>query len=324
MLKIADIEDLQKLETHEILKKLLELWPHIHKMHITLLGLNKGENFLTAMAMLQPGRITQRSNLKEIKGKTDLLAHYFFKLQKGNTASPDIQFLNKIWHLKTDSHLMQKIIFFFDRSIEIPSCMMQQFDHYLQKLYESAYDPILKLFYSHYLFSNVLHQLGIQEMQRLSRIFNIKVFGDLNFIRFPALYQEHLLNPTLKFNEENLYSFLYDLSSIIRLANIVLQHVTNLYKELIDNISHSEILSKVYKSPEFFPNIFSKPIISISDVIESMGWKRDKAARFLNQLAKTGYFSAEKIGREKVFFNLTLLRTVKDVLEDNSIFEILH
>ena len=324
MIQITDVQDLQRLETNQSLKKLLGLWPHIHQMHITLISLDKGENFLTAMTMIQPGPLTRPSSPEEIKEKTDLLAHNFFKIQKDSTIFPDLQFLNNIWHLKTDSSLMQKIVSFLDRNIKIPSSIMQQFDTQLDKLNKSTYDPILKVFYLHYTFSNILHELGLQELQRPLRLFNIKIFADQQFIRFPAIYQEHLLSPTLHFNEENLLSFLHDLSSIIRLANLVLAHVSSLYKELTDNISHLEILTKIHKSPEFFPHIFSKPVISISDVIYSMNWKRDKAARFLNQLVKTGYFSMEKIGREKVFFNLTLLRIMKDVQEDSNIIEILH
>lgn len=324
MSSIADVQDLTKIETAKTLKKILALWPHIHQMNITLLSLYKGENFLTAMTMIQPGPIITPSSRQEIQEKTDLLAHHFFKIQKDSTIFPDLKFLNNIWHLKTDSALIQKIVSFFNRDIKIPASVMQYFDQCLEKLNKTEYDFSLKIFYLHYLVSNILYNLGMKELHRPLRIFNIKAFADQGFIRYPAFYQDYLLTPTLNLNEESLLHFLHDFTSIICLANLVLQHVTDLYHELTDNISHLEIVKKIDKSPEFFPHIFSKPVISISDVIHSMSWKRDKAARFLNQLVKTGYFSMEKIGREKVFFNLTLLRIIENVKEDHSILEILY
>lgn len=247
------------------------------------------------------------------------------EMQKTNTRLLEMNVLHKVWNIPLDGPGFKKIILFFNKEQQISPEYLTLFDQSLFVLKDSSVDPFIKCFYMQYVASYILVKIEAKNQERILRILILRLAKDENILEKPVLYHLHLLDYAQhNFCEQELLQFIEGFHTIFRLGTLVLQHAASFYEVLTSKVSHMEIVKKIEKKPELFPAVFAKPVIGIADVMETMEWKRDKAARFLNGLVDMGYLSVEKVGRENSYVNETLLKILSEIRKDQVIKSLLN
>ena len=185
---------------------------------------------------------------------------------------------------------------------------------------EDGIDPLIKVCLIHYQFESI-HPF-YDGNGRTGRILNILYLVLNNLIDSPILYLSKYINKTKQeyyklFNEvRNTNNFedwiLYILKGIeitsketITLIEKIQNEMKN-YKEEFRNK-----LPKIY-SKELLESLFYEVYTKISYIEKACNVTRLTASSYLNQLEEIGLLESEKVGRERLYKNVRLIKLLSD------------
>ncbi len=185
---------------------------------------------------------------------------------------------------------------------------------------EDDIDPLIKVCLIHYQFESI-HPF-YDGNGRTGRILNILYLVLNKLIDSPILYLSKYINRTKQdyyrlFSEvRNNNNFedwiLYILKGIEITSNETIKLIENIQKEIKDYKEEFKTkLSKIY-SKELLESLFYEAYTKISYIEEKCGVTRLTASSYLNQLEKMGLLESEKIGREKIYKNVRLIKLLSD------------
>lgn len=177
-------------------------------------------------------------------------------------------------------------------------------------------DPLVRMAIAHYQFE-AIHPFT-DGNGRTGRILNLLLLVDLGLLDIPVLYLsryiiEHkedyyrlLLEVTTKQRwEEWLLFMLRAVHETARWTTAKIKSIKLLMVETAQSMKANA--PKIY-SRELVDLIFLQPYCRISDVVEADIAQRQAASIYLRALAETGLLKELRVGREKIFINLGLMR----------------
>ena len=185
---------------------------------------------------------------------------------------------------------------------------------------EDGIDPLIKVCLIHYQFESI-HPF-YDGNGRTGRILNILYLVLNKLIDSPILYLSKYINKTKQeyyklFNEvrnNNNYEdwILYILKGI----EITSKETIVLIEKIQDEIKNYKDefktkLPKIY-SKELLESLFYEVYTKIAYIEKACGVTRLTATSYLNQLEEIGLLESEKIGREKIYKNLRLIKLLSD------------
>jgi len=157
---------------------------------------------------------------------------------------------------------------------------------------------------------------------RTGRILNVIYLTLNNLIDLPILFLSsyiiknkseyyQLLN---KVNSENKWEewIIYVLEGIHQTAKATIHKIEEIHDLLATTIESAKIKTpKIYRK-ELIELLFEFPYCKIEYVQNKVGVKRLAASRYLQKLEKEGFLRSQKVGREKIYINQTLLNCLGD------------
>ena len=211
-------------------------------------------------------------------------------------------------------------------TIYIPPQSEAEIRNYLKNLEdfindsEDDIDPLIKVCLIHYQFESI-HPF-YDGNGRTGRILNILYLVLNKLIDSPILYLSKYINKTKQeyyklFNEVRLNNnfenwIIYILKGIeitsketIRLIQKIQNEIKNYKEEFRNN------LPKIY-SKELLESLFYEVYTKISYVEKACNVTRITATSYLNQLEKIGLLESEKVGREKIYKNIRLIKLLSE------------
>lgn len=128
-------------------------------------------------------------------------------------------------------------------------------------------------------------------------------------IKNKSEYYRLLREVTTKKNWEDW--IIYILKGIEEVSRETISKIIRI-KELLNNTIEDvkDKLPKIY-SKELVEELFVHPYCKIDFFVNTLGIERKAASRYLNQLEEIGILKHYKIGREKIFINVTLIQLLK-------------
>ncbi len=211
-------------------------------------------------------------------------------------------------------------------TIYIPPQSEAEIRNYLKNLEdfindsEDDIDPLIKVCLIHYQFESI-HPF-YDGNGRTGRILNILYLVLNKLIDSPILYLSKYINKTKQeyyklFNEVRLNNnfenwIIYILKGIeitsketIRLIQKIQNEIKNYKEEFRNN------LPKIY-SKELLESLFYEVYTKISYVEKACNVTRITATSYLNQLEKIGLLEKKKVGREKIYKNIRLIKLLSE------------
>lgn len=185
---------------------------------------------------------------------------------------------------------------------------------------EDGIDPLIKVCLIHYQFESI-HPF-YDGNGRTGRILNILYLVLNNLIDSPILYLSKYINKT-KQEYYKLFNEIRNNNNFEDWILYILKGIEITSKETITLIGKIQNEMKNYKE-EFrtkLPKIYSKELLEslfyevytkIAYIEKACGVTRLTATSYLNQLEEIGLLESEKIGREKIYKNLRLIKLLSD------------
>lgn len=185
---------------------------------------------------------------------------------------------------------------------------------------EDNIDPLIKVCLIHYQFESI-HPF-YDGNGRTGRILNILYLVLNKLIDSPILYLSKYINKT-KQEYYKLFNEVRDDNNFEDWILYILKGIEITSKETIELIEKIQNEMKNYKE-EFrskLPKIYSKELLEslfyevytkISYIEKACDVTRITATSYLNQLEKIGFLESEKIGREKIYKNIRLIRLLSE------------
>lgn len=185
---------------------------------------------------------------------------------------------------------------------------------------EDGIDPLIKVCLIHYQFESI-HPF-YDGNGRTGRILNILYLVLNNLIDSPILYLSKYINKTKQeyyklFNEvRNNNNFEDWILYILKGIEITSKETITLIEKIQNEMKNykEEFRSKLPKiySKELLESLFYEVYTKIAYIEKACGVTRLTATSYLNQLEKIGLLESEKIGREKIYKNLRLIKLLSD------------
>jgi len=182
-------------------------------------------------------------------------------------------------------------------------------------------DPLIRLALIHYQFE-AIHPFE-DGNGRTGRILNILYLVQKGLLDIPVLYLSHyiiehkseyyrLLRAVTEHGAwEDWILFMLDAIESTALSTY---HRIWRIKELLEETAETcraELPSTVY-SKELVELIFVHPYSKVSSIVDAGLAQRQTAARYLKELEKIGILKSEKIGKERIYFNQSLIRLLSE------------
>ena len=185
---------------------------------------------------------------------------------------------------------------------------------------EDGIDPLIKVCVIHYQFESI-HPF-YDGNGRTGRILNILYLVLNNLIDSPILYLSKYINKTKQeyyklFNEvRNNNNFEDWILYILKGIEITSKETITLIGKIQNEMKNykEEFRSKLPKiySKELLESLFYEVYTKIAYIEKACGVTRLTATSYLNQLEEIGLLESEKIGREKIYKNLRLIKLLSD------------
>lgn len=185
---------------------------------------------------------------------------------------------------------------------------------------EDGIDPLIKVCLIHYQFESI-HPF-YDGNGRTGRILNILYLVLNNLIDSPILYLSKYINKTKQeyyklFNEvRNNNNYEEWILYILKGIEITSKETITLIEKIQNEMKNykEEFRSKLPKiySKELLESLFYEVYTKIAYIEKACGVTRLTATSYLNQLEKIGLLESEKIGREKIYKNLRLIKLLSD------------
>ncbi len=185
---------------------------------------------------------------------------------------------------------------------------------------EDSIDPLIKVCLIHYQFESI-HPF-YDANGRTGRILNILYLVLNKLIDSPILYLSKYINQTRQ-EYYTLFNKVRKNDCFEDWILYILKGVEITSKETIELIERMQNEMKKYKD-EFrlkLPKIYSKELLEslfyevytkISYIEKACSVTRITATSYLNQLEKIGLLESEKVGREKIYKNMRLIKVLSD------------
>ncbi|MGN1384098.1 MAG: Fic family protein [Clostridia bacterium] len=188
---------------------------------------------------------------------------------------------------------------------------------------EYEIDPLIKVCLIHYQFESI-HPF-YDGNGRTGRILNILYLVLNKLIDSPILYLSKYINKTKQeyyklFNEvRNNNNFEDWILYILKGIGITSKETITLIEKIQNEMKNYEEefrtkLPKIY-SKELLESLFYEVYTKIAYIEKACSVTRLTATSYLNQLEEIGLLESEKIGREKIYKNLRLIKLLSDELE---------
>ena len=185
---------------------------------------------------------------------------------------------------------------------------------------EDGIDPLIKVCLIHYQFESI-HPF-YDGNGRTGRILNILYLVLNNLIDSPILYLSKYINKTKQeyyklFNEvRNNNNYEEWILYILKGIEITSKETITLIEKIQDEMKNFKEefrtkLPKIY-SKELLESLFYEVYTKIAYIEKACGVTRLTATSYLNQLEEIGLLESEKIGREKIYKNLRLIKLLSD------------
>ena len=214
-------------------------------------------------------------------------------------------------------------------TIYIPPQNEEEIRDYLRNLEEfinnneDEIDPLIKVCLIHYQFESI-HPF-YDGNGRTGRILNILYLVLNKLIDSPILYLSKYINKTKQeyyklFNEvRNNNNFEDWILYILKGIEITSKETITLIEKIQNEMKNYKEefrtkLPKIY-SKELLESLFYEVYTKIAYIEKACGVTRLTATSYLNQLEEIGLLESEKIGREKIYKNLRLIKLLSDELE---------
>lgn len=185
---------------------------------------------------------------------------------------------------------------------------------------EDGIDPLIKVCLIHYQFESI-HPF-YDGNGRTGRILNILYLLLNKLIDSPILYLSKYINKTKQeyyklFNEvRNNNNYEEWILYILKGIEITSKETITLIEKIQDEMKNFKEefrtkLPKIY-SKELLESLFYEVYTKIAYIEKACGVTRLTATSYLNQLEEIGLLESEKIGREKIYKNLRLIKLLSD------------
>lgn len=214
-------------------------------------------------------------------------------------------------------------------TIYIPPQNEEEIRDYLRNLEEfinnneDEIDPLIKVCLIHYQFESI-HPF-YDGNGRTGRILNILYLVLNKLIDSPILYLSKYINKTKQeyyklFNEvRNNNNFEDWILYILKGIEITSKETITLIEKIQNEMKNYKEefrtkLPKIY-SKELLESLFYEVYTKIAYIEKACSVTRLTATSYLNQLEEIGLLESEKIGREKIYKNLRLIKLLSDELE---------
>lgn len=214
-------------------------------------------------------------------------------------------------------------------TIYIPPQNEEEIRDYLRNLEEfinnneDEIDPLIKVCLIHYQFESI-HPF-YDGNGRTGRILNILYLVLNKLIDSPTLYLSKYINKTKQeyyklFNEvRNNNNFEDWILYILKGIEITSKETITLIEKIQNEMKNYKEefrtkLPKIY-SKELLESLFYEVYTKIAYIEKACSVTRLTATSYLNQLEEIGLLESEKIGREKIYKNLRLIKLLSDELE---------
>lgn len=214
-------------------------------------------------------------------------------------------------------------------TIYIPPQNEEEIRDYLRNLEEfinnneDEIDPLIKVCLIHYQFESI-HPF-YDGNGRTGRILNILYLVLNKLIDSPILYLSKYINKTKQeyyklFNEvRNNNNFEDWIIYILKGIEITSKETITLIEKIQNEMKNYKEefrtkLPKIY-SKELLESLFYEVYTKIAYIEKACSVTRLTATSYLNQLEEIGLLESEKIGREKIYKNLRLIKLLSDELE---------
>ena len=214
-------------------------------------------------------------------------------------------------------------------TIYIPPQNEEEIRDYLRNLEEfinnneDEIDPLIKVCLIHYQFESI-HPF-YDGNGRTGRILNILYLVLNKLIDSPILYLSKYINKTKQeyyklFNEvRNNNNYEEWILYILKGIEITSKETITLIEKIQDEMKNFKEefrtkLPKIY-SKELLESLFYEVYTKIAYIEKACDVTRLTATSYLNQLEEIGLLESEKIGREKIYKNLRLIKLLSDELE---------
>ncbi len=183
---------------------------------------------------------------------------------------------------------------------------------------EHGLDPLVTMAVAHYQFE-AIHPFP-DGNGRTGRILNILMLMEAELLRVPVLY----LSRYIIENKNDYYRLLLEVTkensweawNLFMLEGV--RSTSLLTLDLIDKIQvlQTDLRSRLRErttagaNSDFLDLLFEKPYCRIIDVVERCGVSRPTASKWLNELESESLLQSLKIGRDRLFINVPLMRTL--------------
>lgn len=185
---------------------------------------------------------------------------------------------------------------------------------------EDGIDPLIKVCLIHYQFESI-HPF-YDGNGRTGRILNILYLVLNKLIDSPILYLSKYINKTKQeyyklFNEvRNNNNYEEWILYILKGIEITSKETITLIEKIQDEMKNFKEefrtkLPKIY-SKELLESLFYEVYTKIAYIEKACGVTRLTATSYLNQLEEIGLLESEKIGREKIYKNLRLIKLLSN------------
>ena len=191
--------------------------------------------------------------------------------------------------------------------------------------FDDGIDPLIKLALIHYQFE-LIHPF-YDGNGRTGRILNVLYLVLTNLLDSPILYLSRFINKTkqeyykqfdITRKSGNYDDFIIYMLKGIEITSLeTLRFIMTIQSEMEDfKQEFKDKLPKIY-SDKLLNNLFYGVYTRISYVEKDCGVTRLTAMSYLKQLEKVGLLESEKVGRERVYKNIRLIKVLKNMdLED--------
>lgn len=261
---------------------------------------------------------------------TGMITDLYTQFERNLEPNLDIQATQAIWDQPFDYKTLNSVISIFHQDEYLLSKENAiAFNTILSSINHLTIDPILKFFFFGIMSFPIIS--NIPEYERIIRVLGIRFLKEQDIIEFPILWHNKFARTHYYVQQLELHSletvileFLNDMEYVCYIGTYILKITKNKLSIIKQQLTQNSLLSNLNENEKLFDFVFGAFYLTIQDTIDTLNWKRDKGARFLQRLVSAGYFIERKKGKEKVFINNMILEIISEICLNSEIQEFIQ